>query len=121
MWQRKKEQEHEDSFKANQISKRTNFILELIMGVLALCTALPVVLVVIISFSSEQSIFEKGYSFIPSEFSFKGYEFFLKLGDYGCWNSDQLNGHGIICVCHFKIRLPVSETVDLSDALYDAF
>ena len=79
MWQRKKEQEHEDSFKANQISKRTNFILELIMGVLALCTALPVVLVVIISFSSEQSIFEKGYLFIPSEFSFKGYEFFLKL------------------------------------------
>ena len=81
MWHRKKEQEHEDSFKANQISKRTNVILELIMGVLALCTALPVVLVVIISFSSEQSIFEKGYSFIPSEFSFKGYEFFLKLGD----------------------------------------
>ena len=70
-----------EELKINQISKRTNLILELLMGLIALCTALPVVLVIIISFSSEQSIFEKGYSFFPAELSLKGYEFFLKLGD----------------------------------------
>ena len=35
----------------------------------------------IVSFSSEQSIFENGYSFFPTEFSLAAYEYFLKLGD----------------------------------------
>ncbi|MGN0304713.1 MAG: carbohydrate ABC transporter permease [Lachnospiraceae bacterium] len=80
MGQRKKKEEPQE-LKINQISKRTNFVLELLMGLLAIGTALPVILVVIISFSSEQSIFEKGYSFFPSQLSLKGYEFFLRLGE----------------------------------------
>ena len=42
---------------------------------------LPLILVVVVSFSSEQSIFENGYSFFPSEWSLDAYEFFFKLGD----------------------------------------
>lgn len=80
MWH-KKHREIPDELKVNQISKKTNSVLELVMGMLAVCMVLPVVLVVMISFSSEQSIYEKGYSFFPSELSLKGYEFFLKLGD----------------------------------------
>lgn len=80
MWCRK-HKEMPEELKVNQISGKTNFILELVMGLLALYMVLPVVLVVVISLSSEQSIYEKGYSFFPSELSLKGYEFFLKLGD----------------------------------------
>ena len=77
----RKKKEETQELRVNRISKRTNFILELLMGLLALGTALPVILVAVISFSSEQSIFENGYSFFPSQFSLKGYGFFLKLGD----------------------------------------
>ena len=65
----------------NVISVRANTILLVILGLLALICVLPMILVVIVSFSSEQSIFENGYSFFPSEFSLAAYQYFLKLGD----------------------------------------
>ena len=43
--------------------------------------SLPLILVVIVSFSSEQSIFQNGYTFFPSEWSLDAYNFFFKLGD----------------------------------------
>ena len=42
---------------------------------------MPLLLVVIVSFSSEQSIFENGYTFFPSEWSMDAYNFFFRLGD----------------------------------------
>ena len=65
----------------NAISVKVNTILLIMLGIFALICVLPVVLVVIVSFSSEQSIFENGYSFFPTEFSLAAYEYFLKLGD----------------------------------------
>ena len=65
----------------NAISIKTNIILLVILTVLAALCVLPLLLVVIVSFSSEESIFLKGYSFFPAEFSLEAYQYFLKLGD----------------------------------------
>ncbi len=65
----------------NRISKKANVILNIIFIIWTLTCVLPLILVVIVSFSSEQSIFENGYSFFPSEWSFDAYNFFFKLGD----------------------------------------
>ena len=70
-----------DDLAINRISKKSNFVLNIVFLVWALACVLPLLLVVIVSFSSEQSIFQNGYSFIPSEWSLAAYEFFFKLGD----------------------------------------
>lgn len=77
----KKKRKTGNKLEKNVISVRANTILLVILGLLALVCVLPMILVVIVSFSSEQSIFENGYSFFPSEFSLAAYEYFLKLGD----------------------------------------
>lgn len=75
----KKNSQH--NYKINAISKRTNTILMCFMTVAAVICVLPVILVVVVSFSSEQSIFQNGYSFFPTSLSLDAYRFFLKLGD----------------------------------------
>lgn len=65
----------------NEISRFANSMLFTILLGLSLLCVLPVVLVVIVSFSSEQSIFQNGYTFFPTEVSLDAYRFFLKLGD----------------------------------------
>ena len=65
----------------NRISKKANFILNIWFMLWTLLCVLPLLLVVIVSFSSEQSIFERGYSFFPSEWSLDAYNFFFRLGD----------------------------------------
>ena len=72
---------HMKENRINAISVRSNTILLVILTLLAAVCVLPVVLVVIVSFSSEQSIFQKGYSFFPTQFSLEAYQFFLRLGD----------------------------------------
>lgn len=79
---RKKTQEPgEGDLAVNRISKKTNFILNIIFLIWSLACVLPLLLVVIVSFSSEQSIFENGYTFFPSEWSLDAYNFFFRLGD----------------------------------------
>ncbi len=65
----------------NAISGKTNALLFVLMTLFGALCVLPVLLVVVVSFSSEQSIFLKGYSFFPMEFSLDAYRFFLRLGD----------------------------------------
>ena len=65
----------------NRISKKADIVLNIWFAIWTLVCVLPLLLVVIVSFSSEQSIFENGYSFFPSEWSLAAYEFFFKLGD----------------------------------------
>ena len=67
--------------KINAISIRANTVLLVILTLFAALCILPLLLVIIVSFSSEQSIFLKGYSFFPAELSLDAYQFFLKLGD----------------------------------------
>lgn len=65
----------------NQISRKADACLNIWFMIWTLLCVLPILLIVIVSFSSEQSIFEKGYSFFPLEWSFSAYDFFFKLGD----------------------------------------
>lgn len=65
----------------NQISGKADMFLNICFLIWALLCVLPLLLIAVVSVSSEQSIFEKGYSFFPSEWSFAAYEFFFKLGD----------------------------------------
>ena len=62
-------------FQINRINPGTNAGFNLLFVLLAACAILPVVLVFMISISSEESIRQVGYSFFPVEFSSKAYQF----------------------------------------------
>lgn len=74
-------EEFESDSKINQISGKTNLILNVVMGIMALTCILPLLLIFIVSFSSEESIFQNGYSFFPSGWSLDAYQYFFRLGD----------------------------------------
>ncbi|MCR5371492.1 MAG: hypothetical protein K6E83_12375 [Clostridium sp.] len=59
-----KQQETSPSF--TRVSPGANTLLAVLFGLLGLVTFLPLLLVIVISFSSEASIAEKAYSFFPS-------------------------------------------------------
>lgn len=63
----------------NRVKWPTNTAFSLLFVLLALITILPVVFVVIISFSSEASIGINGYSFTPSAFSITAYSYLWKM------------------------------------------
>lgn len=63
------------TFQINRINPGTNAGFNLLFVLLAACAILPVVLVFMISISSEESIRQVGYSFFPVEFSSKAYQF----------------------------------------------
>ena len=56
------------------------WVLGIVLGVYALACLLPVVLVVIVSFSSDASISAKGFSFFPAEWSLKAWQY---VGSFG--------------------------------------
>ncbi len=59
------------------IRPRNNVIISLLAIIIAIVTILPIVFVFIISFSSEQSIVKRGYSFIPEELSLEAYTYLM--------------------------------------------
>ena len=63
----------------NSIRQSTNVLYSLLFILLALICVIPVVFVIIISFSSEASIGKVGYSFHPIEWSVGAYEYVWKL------------------------------------------
>ena len=63
------------SFQINRIGSGTNALFNLLFALLAACAILPVILVFMISISSEDSIRQVGYSLFPVEFSNKAYLF----------------------------------------------
>lgn len=64
--------------KINQVKPLTNLIFNLIFIVLAFISLVPILFVVIISLSQENSIQEFGYQLIPKVFSADGYIFIFK-------------------------------------------
>lgn len=56
-------------------------ILSACMGSYALVCLLPVLLVIVVSFSSDESIARKGFSFFPDEWSFKAWEYVATFGN----------------------------------------
>ena len=65
----------------NRISLKWNRIFTLILAIAALAVLIPVLLMVIVSFSSTESINEVGYNFFPAEWSLEGYYYALRMGD----------------------------------------
>ena len=66
----------------NQIKPLTNVAFSSLFILLALITFIPVLFVFIISISSEASIAQKGYSFIPNALSLGSYEYLWQSKDY---------------------------------------
>lgn len=72
----KKKKNGPDGFdRFNRVSKPVNVVLNIIFILMALACVIPVLLVVAISFSAEQSITEYGYRLIPKIVSLEGYTF----------------------------------------------
>ena len=65
----------------NELKPGWNGLFTLILCLISLLMILPMVLVIIVSFSSEASIADVGYSFFPSEFTLQGYQYLMKMGD----------------------------------------
>ena len=65
----------------NAIRSGTNVAYSILFIVLALICIIPVVFVIIISFSSENSIGRVGYSFTPAEWSLEAYRYVWHLRD----------------------------------------
>ncbi|MHA6529876.1 carbohydrate ABC transporter permease [Paenibacillus sp. BAC0078] len=62
----------------NEISNTANFIINLIFWLNTAACILPLLLVVIVSFSDEKNILIHGYNFIPDSFSLSAYHFLFK-------------------------------------------
>ena len=63
----------ESASKFGKISKLANWILTSILGIFTLLSALPFLLVVIVSFTDNSSIVRHGYSFFPRALSLEGF------------------------------------------------
>ncbi len=100
----------------NTVSPTTNVVLSIFMIILAILFVLPVALVIIISFSSEDSIRQIGYKFIPNEWSLYAYQYIAKMGD-GVWRcyantifySVTATGMGLIIMSMFAYVLARKE------------
>ncbi|SHK67008.1 carbohydrate ABC transporter membrane protein 2, CUT1 family (TC 3.A.1.1.-) [Anaerocolumna jejuensis DSM 15929] len=64
----------------NSISLPAEVIINIILGLFCLACVLPFIFVVIISFSSQNSIREIGFSFVPKEWSLNAYKYIMDLG-----------------------------------------
>lgn len=63
-------------------SVRTDRIVTLLFAFLCFVCFLPVLLVFIVSFSSQQSVTQEGYSFFPNSFSLEAYRYLVASGAY---------------------------------------
>lgn len=74
------------SRRLNAVSIPSEILINIILGLFCFICIVPFIFVAIISFSSENSIREIGYSFIPNAWSLQAYQYVLKLGDQ-LWRS----------------------------------
>lgn len=65
----------------NTIGRGWNALFTTILCIVSLTMIIPMVLVVVVSFSSELSISTKGFSFFPDAWSLEGYKYLGKMGD----------------------------------------
>jgi len=63
----------------NRVKPATNALFTALFILLACVCVIPVVFVIIISFSSEISIATKGYSFMPAQWAVEAYEYLWKM------------------------------------------
>ncbi|MBQ6551171.1 MAG: carbohydrate ABC transporter permease [Lachnospiraceae bacterium] len=70
----------------NELNARWNVVFLILLTIVMFTVILPVVLIFIISFTSEASIAKVGYSFFPLEWTLDGYRYLLRMGDQ-LWRS----------------------------------
>ena len=70
----------------NSVSVPAEIVINIILGIFCLACIIPFIFVIIISFSSEDSIRQVGYSFVPVEWAVEAYNYVFKLGDQ-LWRS----------------------------------
>ena len=56
-------------------------LLRIVIGLMAIICAVPVLLIIIVAFSSETSIAENGFSFFPEAWSLEAFEYVAKFAD----------------------------------------
>ena len=116
---KKKQKEVLEGFeKFNRVSKPTNAVLHVIFILAALACVVPVLLVVAISFSAEESIQQYGYSFIPKIVSLEGYAYLVTQGSrnlsvrYCCRYSPGRPAHYTDGLCTFQTYLQIKRLPD---------
>lgn len=67
--------------KFNRVSKPANIIFSIIFIIAALCCVIPLIFVIIISFTDKTSIAAIGYSFFPQKWSLSAYEMLWESRD----------------------------------------
>ncbi|MGN8631535.1 carbohydrate ABC transporter permease [Blautia sp. HCP3S3_G3] len=65
----------------NRVSAKWNIIFSILLIFCAMMVILPMALMVVVSFSSSESIKKAGYTFLPQEWSLEGYRYLLEMGD----------------------------------------
>ena len=68
-------------YKFNVIGRGWNALFTTILCIVSLTMIIPMALVVVVSFSSELSIANKGFSFFPETWTLEGYRYLAKMGD----------------------------------------
>ena len=76
------------SDKFDRVHPVTNAVFTAVFAILALICIVPVIFIVIISFSSDTSIQQIGYSFIPQEWSLEAYSYL--------WNNREMIGRALV-------------------------
>ncbi|MGL5260376.1 MAG: carbohydrate ABC transporter permease [Lachnospiraceae bacterium] len=74
------------AYRMNKVSKPAEVIINVILILFCLACIIPFLFVVIISFTSEESIRQIGFSFVPTSLSFEAYQYVWELGDQ-LWRS----------------------------------
>lgn len=77
---------HRRNARLNRFSPGTEAIFHVVLGIFSLACIIPFIFVVIISFSSEESIRQIGYSFVPQSLSLHAYQYVFAIGD-SLWRS----------------------------------
>ena len=62
-------------YEFNRITSRSNTLINLMFIIICIIFVAPLVLVLMVSFSSEQAILQHGYQLIPSSLSASAYEY----------------------------------------------
>lgn len=69
------------TYQVNKISRRSNFVINLIFVLICILFIAPLILVVMVSFSAKSSLDTYGYQFWPSAFDVSAYSYIFKYSD----------------------------------------
>ncbi len=96
----------------SSLGKRANVLVIIIFSVIIILAFMPVLLVIVSSVSSEESLTKNGYTFLPSEFSVDSYSYIFRAGgtlSRAFFNSTLITtvgtllGLAVMCPCAYAL------------------